>query len=339
MFDGIIIGGGITGISAALALSGKGLSACLVEQGAAIGGRAGTYGCKASDACNKCYACLVRKKIDLAAQAPHISIITKAALTALSGQSGAFKAVVQSVQGFQEIPAKQIVVASGFAPFAAETKGQFGYGRLTNVLTGKEAEEQLRNHGAIRCPSDTQPAKQLAFIQCVGSRDRKIGNTYCSRVCCAYALRMADFITHRSDTQVTIFYMDIQSFGKDFDAFYQKCLENKKMVFTQGIPGQIQAGENGTLNIKYEKVPGGTIEHGVFDAVVLSVGITADPGNKALAGMLGISLDQYGFFKSDSVLEPYKTEKAGIYIAGTCRQPMNIGHAIAEGEGVGQYFN
>ena len=108
-----------------------------------------------------------------------------------------------------------VVLAHGFMPFDARQKGQFGYGRYGNVLTGLDVERQMRSdHQFLKRYGE---AREIAFIQCVGSRDEQIGHSYCSKVCCKYTLRIADVMrTQLPDAKVTVFCMDIQTTGKDF---------------------------------------------------------------------------------------------------------------------------
>jgi heterodisulfide reductase subunit A len=336
-FDVMIVGAGMAGTNAALVAAARGRSVALVDREQSGGGKMAAYGCKAGASCNKCYACLGQKKIDALAAQPGITRFFSTELTSVTGAAGDFTAAVVAPEGPRQLRARSVVLATGFTPFDARQQSRFGYGRYPNVITGLDAEAQLRQSDALRRVSDGQQPERVAFVQCVGSRELKTGRNYCSRVCCAYALRMADRMLHTTSAQVTVFYMDIQSFGKEFDAFYSRCKANPRLRFCRAIPGSLAETDGHGLRAKYEEAPVGAMLTAEFDLVVLSIGITACQGNRALAGMLGLELDEAGFFKGLSVLEPYRTVKEGIFVAGTCRTPMNLGQALAEGEAIAQY--
>ena len=162
---------------------------------------------------------------------------------------------MQDKSSQSKIDIDSVVIATGYEPYNPVINASYGYGMAENIITGVEAERQLAAGAKIARPSDGQPAKRVAFIQCVGSRSEEVhrrpeDTDYCSAVCCAYALRMAQVMKYRrEDTQVTIFYMDIQNFGKGFDEFYNKCKDN--MSFIRCRPYEIKPGQNGTVIVKY----------------------------------------------------------------------------------------
>jgi heterodisulfide reductase subunit A len=228
-----------------------------------------------------------------------------------------------------DLEVNSIIVATGYTPFQAEKKGQYGYGRFPNVITGIELEEQIKLTGGIARPSDGKPPKNIAFIQCVGSRDVQIGNNYCSQVCCGYAMRSARFLRkNMPDTEITIFFMDLQSFGKDFTQFYEKA--KKEIHFIRGMPGYIEETGDNRLLINYELNEEDKVEKKEFDLVVLSVGISPNEDNKKLTELLGIELNEDGFFKQVSLENPVKSSRPGIFLAGTCSGPKDISNSIAQ---------
>ncbi len=228
-----------------------------------------------------------------------------------------------------QLDVSSIIVATGFTPFQAERKGQYGYGRYPNVITGIELEEQIKLTGGIKRPSDGKSPKNIAFIQCVGSRDVQMGNNYCSQVCCGYAIRSARFLRkHIPDSEITIFFMDLQSFGKDFNQFYQKAKD--EIHFLRGMPGNIEESEDNRLLINYELNEEDKVEKKEFDLVVLSVGITPNDDNKKLAELLGIQLNEDGFFKEYNLENPVNSSRPGIFLAGTCAGPKDISNSIAQ---------
>lgn len=207
------------------------------------------------------------------------------------------------------------LIATGHAPYNASQHVRFGYGRLENVMTGLEAEEILSRQSSLGSPSE-----DVAFIQCVGSRDPRIGRNYCSSVCCAYALRLARMITYRHpETPVTIYYIDIQHFDKTFSLF-RKSVEESGVRFVRGIPFLIDRAGNGKLKLHIENMDGEDtlVEH---DRVVLSVGMGPADDAAAWASLFDLQRDQFGFFTSSLL--------PNVFVSGTCQEPQNISESMA----------
>jgi heterodisulfide reductase subunit A len=212
---------------------------------------------------------------------------------------------------------------------------------VRNVITGIELEQQLIEKGKIIRPSDGKEPKRVAFIQCVGSRTEEIfrrpdDTDYCSTVCCAYALRMArHIIHHNAGAELTVFYMDIQNFGKAFNQFYADCRKN--ITFVRSRPYEINQAENNAVRVKYtveSDAEGRAVDEREFDLVVLAVGMRPAPEARELADKLGIPLDHQGFFglKGASALPDLQCE--GIYAAGANESPKDIAGCIAQAEAV-----
>jgi len=217
-----------------------------------------------------------------------------------------------------------IVVASGFEPFDPEDK-PYGYKRFANVITNLDLERMLRQEGSVKRPSDGHEPKSIAFIQCVGSRDAKLNHLWCSRVCCASALRMASLVKSRQiGIKITIFYIDIQTFGKDFQDFYDRVKQDIRMIRT--IPGDIFKVENDCLRVSYFDGKMEQSNEEAFDLVVLSVGIQPGRDNRSLAKTLDIDLDNSGFFRPSESCRA--DAQKGIFTAGTANGPMSIPETI-----------
>jgi len=230
-----------------------------------------------------------------------------------------------------------VVVATGFEPYVPAENSSWGYNRVRNVVTGIDLEQQLADKNLITRPSDGSEPKRLAFIQCVGSRTEEVfrrpdDTDYCSTVCCAYALRMARRILHHSaGAEVTIFYMDIQNFGKAFGQFYAE--SQKKISFIRSRPFEINQSQGDTVRVKYaveSGADGRAVAERDFDLVVLSVGMRPAPEARELADRLKIPLDPQGFFglKGASALPDLQRE--GIYVAGANEAPKDIAGCIAQ---------
>jgi heterodisulfide reductase subunit A2 len=227
-----------------------------------------------------------------------------------------------------KIDVDAVVVASGFQAFDAQKKTTYGYNDYDNIITGLELERGKREKGAVVRPSDGALPKNIAFIQCVGSRDERLGNLWCSQVCCPYALRMAGDIKHQHpDTEVTVFYMDIQNTGKNYPSFFEKC--RSEFRFIRNIPVDVFPAENGGILLRYLSEDDSAAIEEAFDLVVLSVGITPGADNTSLSEMLGIELDSDGFFEPKNKLNKTVTMKDGIYLAGTVEGPRTIAASMA----------
>ncbi len=234
-------------------------------------------------------------------------------------------------QGAEELSleAGAIIVATGFDPFKAERKGQFGYGRYANVITGLDAEKSIYYQGGIIIPSTGELPRRVAFIQCVGSRDEHIGNVYCSRLCCIYAMRMSKLIKYQSpEAEITIFYMDIQPASKLFNKFYEEC--KSEVNFVRGIPGEIRELDSGELEVRYEDTVTGNLIKENYDLVVLSIGMTPREDSEKLVDILGLKIGEDGFYEASDHLGVTKTDVEGIFLAGACQGPRDIAETIAQ---------
>jgi len=208
-------------------------------------------------------------------------------------------------------------IATGHTVFDAAKKPRYGYGRMPNVITGLELEEMLSRE--LDFPEDVS---DVAFIQCVGSRDPVLGRNYCSSVCCAYALRMARVLKYRKpDIKVTVYYIDLQAFDKTFTRFKEELL-SLGVQLIRGVPFRVDELESGKLRCMVEHGNGDeTIaEH---DKVVLSVGMGPDLSSGEVAELFGLKQDEYGFLSS---------EKSNVYVSGTCENPQSITESIASAE-------
>ena len=228
----------------------------------------------------------------------------------------------------QELSVGAIIVATGFDVFDARVKGSLGYGGYPNVLTGLDLEQVFSREGYLRLPKNGREPENVAFIQCVGSRDT--GHGYCSQVCCKYAMKLAGLIKYQNpDAKVTIFYIDLQTAGKGFTQFYE---EYKKSIrFIRGVPVEILQTLSDELEVKFEDISQGKVCRDTFDLVVLSVGISPGKSTWDLARILGINLADDGFFDKKGFLSSNETNVDGIFVAGACQGPRDIPDSIAHG--------
>jgi len=239
-----------------------------------------------------------------------------------------------------ELKVGAIIVAIGFDLFDSSSIPTYGYGRYRNVITALELERLLcasgPTGGHLIRPSDGKIPRRVAFIQCVGSRDRRFGNTYCSSICCKYSVKDAVLIKeHNPRSLVSIFYIDLRAFGRGFQEFVNRAKAEYGIRFIRSSPGEIMedpATKN--LNIWYEDTITGSIQNLTFDLVVLCPALVPRAGAKDLAKILGAKVDKYGFFKaSDDIISPVDTTIPGIFACGYCLGPKtgDIPDSIMQG--------
>jgi len=241
-----------------------------------------------------------------------------------------------------ELDVGAVIVATGFDMFDPSIIPQYGYKRFKNVITAMELERLLcasgPTGGHLIRPSDGKIPRNIAFIQCVGSRDRRewVGHSYCSSICCKYAVKDAVLIKeHEQSALVTIFYIDMRAFGKGFQEFVNRAKSEFGIEFIRSNPGEI-AEDPKTKNpiIWFEDPITRTVLNVAFDLVVLCPALIPTKGVEELAKTLGIELDGYGFIKmKDSVKQPLDTTVSGIFACGYCVGPKtgDIPDSITQG--------
>ena len=236
-----------------------------------------------------------------------------------------------------EIEVGAVIVAPGFDEFDAALLSEYGYGRYANVVTSIEFERLMSasgpTKGHILRPSDAKDAHRVAWIQCIGSRDRHISRPYCSSVCCMYATKEAIIAgEHIPDLEKTIFYMDLRAYGKDFDKYIERAQEQFGVRYVRGrVARVVENPETHELSLTYETDDGKLLTE-TFDMVVLSVGLEPAKTLPELAKTLGIELDEQGFIKT-STFAPVLTSRYGVFAAGAASSPKDIPESVAQASG------
>ncbi len=234
-----------------------------------------------------------------------------------------------------ELDVGTIVVATGYDPFDAKKKPEYGYGVYKNVITGLEFERLLSaagpTGGKILRPSDKKPPKSAAFIQCVGSRDATT-NRYCSRVCCMASLKHAYQVKEKHpDAEVSIFYMDLRAFGKGYEEFYERTQSEGVRVVRGRVAEIYEIPENKNLRLRFEDTLTGEIMEAEFEMVVLAAGIEPSADTPTLQRLLKLSLSPDGFFmEAHPKLRPVETTAPGIYLCGAAQGPKDIPDVVAQ---------
>jgi heterodisulfide reductase subunit A len=199
-----------------------------------------------------------------------------------------------------------VIIATGFEVFEPlEMRKEYGYGKYENVITAMQFERLLSSFGPtsgkVLRLSDGKKPKKIAWIQCVGSRSAQLGYPYCSRVCCMYATKEASITKEANpDIDISIYYMDIRAYGKDFQQYYDHA-RKLGVNYVRGRPASVYENKDKSLTIRYKDTLTGKVEENTVDIVVLSTAIIPSQGNKKLGKVLGIDVDENGFFKQDSL--------------------------------------
>jgi heterodisulfide reductase subunit A len=227
-----------------------------------------------------------------------------------------------------------IIVATGFDPFDPRLKPEFAYGVYDNVITGLEFERLSSASGPTQGKIfiNGQEPRDVVFIHCVGSRDKNLGNEYCSRVCCMYTAKQAHLIREKlHEANITVFYMDVRAFGKGFEEFYDR-VRMEGARYRRGNPSEIyKRGDK--LIVRAEDTLLSEPLEVEADLVVLAVGITPRADAQELADLLGLSRSPDGFFQeAHPKLHPVETGVEGIYLAGCCQGPKDVPDTVAQGK-------
>ncbi len=233
-----------------------------------------------------------------------------------------------------------IIVATGFDPFDASKKPEYGYQDYPNVITGLEMERLVGASGPtggeilVGEGENARKPEKVAFIQCVGSRDASVGNEYCSRVCCMYTAKQAHLIKDKiPDADVKVYYMDVRAFGKGFEEFYDR-VRREGVRYIRGNPSEIYQGEGDKLIVKVEDTLTATPMEDEVDLVVLAVGLEPRQDVRGVIDLLRLSQSSDKFFmESHPKLYPVDTSSDGVFLAGCAQGPKDIPDTVAQAKG------
>jgi heterodisulfide reductase subunit A len=228
-----------------------------------------------------------------------------------------------------------IIVATGFELFDAAEKQEYGYGTYPNVVNIAEVERMLNSSGPsqghIVRPSDLEEPKRIVYVQCVGSRD-DLTNKYCSRVCCMTSIKQARMIRDKLGAEVYVFYIDLRTFGKGYEEFYESTAE-AGVTFIRGRVGEIIEDEKThTLTVRGEDtLLGKPIHLDGVDLAVLSTGVVAPKAAERVAHALNLSISPDGFLlEAHPKLRPVDSFNDGVFVAGMAQGPKDIPDTVAQ---------
>jgi heterodisulfide reductase subunit A-like polyferredoxin len=392
----LILGGGTTGVSAALTLAQLGVRSTIVDSAPCIGGLPNELACKGDRECVRCDVCLSTDKVAMAVQSELVSFVKDSKLDMLERDLGKYKATVsrssnaiddskctrcgrcldgcpsdamirrESREGVfyridparclhesngctrcadacapsaidldpeeetAEYEADAVLVATGAVPYDPTPDRRLGYGDIEGVVTSLDVERGLNRMDDLGRKLLSGSVKKLCMVQCVGSRDPRIGSQLCSKVCCKYSMKIAKLVRAVSpSTEITIFFMDWRPTDRKDDLLAWASKE-RGVRAVRSRPSEMIRGDDGSPVVRYA-LPGDLeVEEEAFDLVVLSLGLRPSNDSSEIAGMFGARLNPHGFFFGEGK-QVRMFESKGVFFAGTCTGPKDIEESSMDG--------
>ncbi len=318
----LIIGGGVAGMAAAQTFANQDVAVHLVEKESTLGGHAAKWACMATRSCENCGACLSIEMADQVQKQTNIISHLNTIVKTIDKKDPGYEVVLEDNASFL---VKKIIMATGFSPFNPAQINSFHYDDYKNVITTAELNTLLREE-TLSGFLNEKPDPKIAFIQCVGSRNREMGKDYCSQVCCKISMRHANKLTHLyPESDITLFYMDLQVIGKEIRPLFETLSKNISLV--QGVPAEIlEESETNMLTIVAEDKGTQSRVSKAFDLIVLSVGMQPSSTHEATDDMLNLKPNSWGFFNTDKA-----ALSKDVVIAGCAKGPKDILTSKQEG--------
>jgi len=334
-----VIGGGVAGMQVATVLGSLGVPSLLVERSPALGGRvtklSRTFPFFNDDGFNDGMEFTTTLESGLRAQAM-TDVHLGATVVGLQGDFPDFT-VTLSDGSSSEVGA--VVVSTGFEPFDPTSLGEYGYGVYPNVITASELEWMLNPRGPTKGelirPSDGKKATRLGIVFCVGSRNRRIGAPFCSRICCSFSTKQADTVMMRNpDAYVACFYMDVRTYDRGFEEMYSLA-QDRGVKYIRGRVSLCKQVPDGSIAIRAENTLISKPFWAEFDIVSLSTGMRPCSDVEKLSAVLGIGRSPDGFFMCrEWFRHPHDATRDGIFIAGCATGMKPIRNCMIDGASV-----
>jgi len=333
--DILVVGGGITGITAAIEGAKAGYSIILVEKDKSPGGWSAKFSKQlpGTSPWSGPVEPVVKEKLIELNNLSNIKVLTSTEIENISGQPGNFNISLKTEGKVHQCSTGAIVMATGWKPYNPEKLNQFGYNELKNVITSVEFE-QIYSEDSLKEFSSGKTIDNIVFIQCAGSRDNKHLN-YCSTVCCGTSLKQAQYLRNiLPETNVFIIYKDMRMSGM-YENYYKEVQKDNRIFLTKGTVTGLYNEEEQLI----AEVENSLIEEKLFikaDLVILATGMVpsdSDELNLNYRQGKGLPLLKYSFPDSHFICFPYETRRTGIYAAGALRSPMSIADCIDDAAG------
>ena len=313
----------MAGLEAAGRLSMSGFEVSLLEKENKTGGHLNNWHKLFPDRRNSSEVMEYLEKIS---QSDGIKVHTKTTIEKLSKNKNRFSIITNNGK---ELIADAVIVATGFDIFKSARKEEYGYGIYDNVITSADLEDMFRKDKISLMNGNTP--KTIGIVHCVGSRDEKVGNLYCSKLCCVTAVKQAIEIRELiADSKVFCFYMDMRMGGAYYEELYREAQETYGVNFIRGKVSEAGVTIDNRLVVKVEDTLAGRPLKMELDMLVLMAGMEMSEGGKKFAGISGLKTGENKFFDaSDHHFGSNKSNEKGIFYAGTCTAPMNITETIS----------
>lgn len=317
----LVVGGGIAGMETAVQLKALGLSPVIVEKKGSLGGHVAQWNRLFPDMTP---ASKVLEPYEMALK--EVDIYTDTEIASINYLQKGYTVVLSNGKNLR---CKAVVLATGFKLFEAEKKEEYGYGIYDRVITNRDLENWFNTRSDERVPA--KPAA-IGFVHCVGSRDVKAGNSQCSKVCCITAIKQAiEMKEIFPDAEIYCFYMDLRLFGKKYEDFYINAQRDYGIHFIRGRVSEVAETIDGRVQVKAEDTLSGKPVKVKLDLLVLMSGIICHRGNHDLARSVSLPVDEDGFFRSlDNIAGVTRTDRKGLFLAGTCSGPKTVPETLAE---------
>ena len=316
----VIVGGGAAGMQTALELKSRGIEPIIVERNIELGGKARGW--------HKLFPSFVTaesimRPLEMRIKQERIRCFYGQEVTQIASDG-------VMLRSDERIPADAVVVATGFTLFDAHRKQEYGYGLYDNVITSVDLERMMIA-GNVTLADGSEP-QRIAILHCVGSRDEKVGQKHCSKVCCITGVKQAIELKQMFPTaDVFNFYMDIRMFGPGYEELYREAQEGYNVHFVRGRISEAAETIDKRILIKAEDTLTGRPLRMTVDMLVLLVGMSANYDNTALAASAGLPLAPNGYFKAnDSFLGAVRSQRDGIFFAGAATAPKSLADTLAE---------
>ena len=316
----VIVGGGAAGMQTALELKSRGIEPIIVERNIELGGKARGW--------HKLFPSFtpaesIMRPLELRIKQERIRCFYGQEVTQIDSDG-------VMLRSDERIPADAVVVATGFTIFDAHRKQEYGYGLYDNVITSVDLERMMIA-GNVTLADGSEP-QRIAILHCVGSRDEKVGQKHCSKVCCITGVKQAIELKQMfPKADVFNFYMDIRMFGPGYEELYREAQERYNVHFVRGRISEAAETIDKRVQIKAEDTLTGRPLRMTVDMLVLLVGMSANYDNPTLAASARLPLAPNGYFKAnDSFLGAVRSEREGIFFAGAVTAPKSLADTLSE---------
>ena len=325
-YDIVIIGGGVAGMQAAITATNSGLKSIIIESDSILGGKVAhkntlfpTFA-SASGLIDKMTNSVKSGDIEISLNSTVTAIDKEKSIVTFKIKGGDH--VLSDVQG------KTIIIATGYKFFDATLKQEYGYGVYDNVITSYELEEMLKK-GEVLTHEGKSP-DSVAFIHCVGSRDTKVGNEHCSRVCCVTGVKQAIELCQKIDgVRVFNFYMDMRMFGIGYEEMYKSAQQDYQVRFIRGRVSELSQNIDNKVRLKAEDTLIARPISITVDLVVLLVGMCGSDSNCKFAKDADLTVRENGFLRPVNAFDGSTLSGVdNIFYAGCIESPKNISESI-----------